>query len=286
MNDSPHVIEINEFQFQDAVLQAPADQLMVVDFWAPWCEPCKALTPILHGLAARYEGRFTLVKINLDENQHLAGQLGVKSVPTVKIIRGGQLLDEFTGALPEGDIVAMLDRHLPHPSDGLRQQAREALSAGDAARAAELLVEAASLDPEVAEIRLEQAQVLASQGDNESALTLIDSLPPELRDGEHAQRLRAALAFVALNQDAPSMEALLQTLANSPEDREALYQLAARHVVAQQYSEALELYMRLLRLDREFREDGARKAILAVFDLVDDTELIRRYRRELASALN
>ena len=137
-----NVIEVGMENFREVVLEGSKKAPVVVDFWAPWCAPCRALTPVLEKLAREYDGKFTLAKINSDQNQQLAAEFGVRGIPAVKAVVDGQLVDEFTGALPESQVRAFLERVVPSSAELVRKQALERMASGDDVQALELLDQA------------------------------------------------------------------------------------------------------------------------------------------------
>ena len=144
---SEHALDVGLADFQQHVLEESRRRPVVVDFWAPWCEPCKSLKPILEKLAGEYGGKFLLVKINSDDNQDLATRYGVRGIPSVKAFINGEQADEFSGALPESEVRAFLDRLIPSPADELRKEAAELRLAGDMTAALQKLADASRLDP-------------------------------------------------------------------------------------------------------------------------------------------
>ena len=162
MTDSPYIFDATAETFDSLVLDASRERPVVVDFWADWCAPCRSLMPVLAGLADRYNGKFHLVKVNSDSQQELAQRYGVRSLPTVKIFRDGEVVDEFMGALPEPAVREYIDRHVVRESDALRQRALELLQDDDRDGAIGLLRKAIAVDPDVALNHLELASVLAA----------------------------------------------------------------------------------------------------------------------------
>lgn len=279
---SEHALDVGLADFDRNVLEESKLRPVVVDFWAPWCGPCKSLKPILEKLAAEYGGRFLLAKINSDENQELAARYAVRGIPSVKAFLDGQVVDEFSGALPEGDVRAFLDRLIPSPADGLRAQAMDARMADDAAGALQLLAEASKLDPQNVGVRLDAVEILLDLGETDEAQRLLHSVSDEA-DPRVAQ-LKARLRFTGVSDEDAAV--LRARVAADGGDLDARLKLANLLVAAGDYEAGMEQLLEIVRRDRAFGNDVGRKTLLSVFDLLGGGELVSRYRRMLASALN
>ena len=196
MADSPYIFDIDEANYEQIVLQGSHQVPVLVDFWASWCQPCQLLMPLLAKLVEEYQGRFILAKINTEEQQAIAGQFGIRSIPTVKLFRDGQPVDEFAGALPESEIRAFLDRHLPRASDGSVAQAEERLHAGDTEGALALLSQAREEDPGNPRLLVAMAQIQAAERRSPRPPNKAwPSSPPTSRNKPEVQTLRAQLFF-------------------------------------------------------------------------------------------
>jgi len=282
-----HVVDVNEANFQQAVLEGSKRAPVVVDFWAPWCAPCRTLGPILERLASEYAGRFTLAKVNSDESPALAAQFGVRGIPSVKAVVNGELVDEFTGALPEPTVREFIERILPSPSEVLRLKANALYAAEkDAARALELLGEAAKSDPANEDVRFDQARIHADLGELDAAQKLLESLSGLAQMDERVTALRARLDLAQGAVHAGDMAALQARVARDPAALEARLQLASLHVAARRHREALDQLLEIVKRDRGFKDDVGRRTMLEVFSVLGpDHKLVEEYRRRLASAL-
>ncbi len=279
---SEHALDVGLADFNLHVLEESQHRPVVVDFWAPWCGPCKSLKPILEKLAAEYGGRFLLAKIDSDENQELAARYAVRGIPSVKAFLNGEVIDEFSGALPEGEVRAFLDRLIPSPADALRVQAMDVRMAGDSAGALQLLAEASRLDPQNLGVRLDAAEIMLDLGEIDEAQRLIGSVPDDL-DPRVAQ-LKARLQFSgATGEDAAALRARVDADGN---DLDARLKLANLLIAAGDYEAGMEQLLEIVRRDRSFGDDVGRTTLLSVFNLLGGGELVSRYRRMLASALN
>ena len=286
MSDSPYIVEVNADNFQQVVLEGSHRVPVLVDFWASWCQPCQVLMPLLARLADDYQGKFLLAKVNTEENQEIAARFGIRSIPTVKLFKEGEEVDEFMGALPEGEIRRFLDRHVPRASDALVAQARERLLEGDAEAAMQLLERARSEDPGNPRVTLAIAQAQAATGEVQAAEATLDALPLEEQEKPEVQRLRGHLHFESVVAQAPPAQALEARLAEHPEDSEARYQLAAHRVLAQDYEGAIRLLLELMQRDRGYGDDAARRALIRLFDLLGDDPLVARYRGRMFALLH
>lgn len=281
--DAEVIIDVDRENIQQ-LLELSMQVPVLLDCWAPWCEPCKNLMPVLEKLAREYQGTFILAKLNIDENQEIAAQLGVRSVPDVKLISQGGLVDHFQGALPEKQIREWLARYFPAPEDAPpspEEQAAEALAAGDAATARALYEQLVQQTPQHYPYQVELARALVAEGKAEDARALLDNLPPEERDAAPARGVRASIEF---GEEAPSATELAAL--EGRDDSEARFKRALRQVADGDYEVGLESLLTLMKADRAYGDDAARKTLLRVFDALGaDHPLTVTYRRKLFAQL-
>jgi len=286
---SPHAFDVSTAEFQEKVVAASQHVPVLVDFWAEWCAPCRQLKPVLEKLAAEYGGRFLLAKVNSDQNQELAGRCGVRGIPNVKAFVGGHLVDEFTGALPEAQVRAFIDKLLPSPAEPLRIAAQEARASGEAELALSLLDDALQADPANDTVQLDMAEIRIDVGQLDAARALLDTLEHKTRDGARLQALQARLKLLAAGGGADTA-ALQARLAANGDDLDARLQLANALALKGDYRAALEHLLAIVRRDRKWQDEAARKAMLDLFTLLGGDaqfdDLVREFRIALARTLN
>lgn len=285
MADSPYIIDVTRENYAQ-VMKASFEVPVLIDFWAGWCQPCLALMPVLAKLADEYQGKFLLGKLNTEEQQEIAAQFGIRSIPNVKLFRDGQPVDEFMGALPERAVREFLDRHVARESDATVQQARDKLAAGDADAALAMLAQAREADPDNPRVALALAGAQAAAGDVAAAEATLDGLPANEQATPEVAALRSHLYFEGRVAGAPAAAELETRLAADADDHEARFQLALRKVVEQDYDTAMELLLELMRKDRGFGDDAGRNTLLKVFELLGDDVRVGQYRRRMASLLH
>ena len=287
MSNSKYIIEITEDNFNSEVLERSRSVPVLVDFWAEWCQPCKMLMPLLAELAEQYKGGFVLGKLNTEKQQGLAAAFGIRSIPTVKLFRNGEPVDEFMGALPESEIRAFLDRHVQRDSDRLLARAEDLIRQEQAEEALRLIEQAVTDDPENPRTHLALARVRAILGDIDGAEEALATLPAGRQEEPDVRALRARFLFDRVADAAPDTETLERRLEQDPANSEAIYQLAARKVMDGDQETALELLLRLVQTDRKYGDDAGRKAMLALFEIMGGGgELVNRYRSRMFNALH
>jgi len=314
------MIEISEAQFEREVIETSHRLPVLVDFWAPWCGPCRTLSPVLERLSLALQGEVSMVKVNADHAPKLSQRYGVRSIPMVLLFRAGRVVDQFTGAKPEAQIRSFIQPHLPRPEDADLVAARRLREQGDLEAAAHAFKRVLAVNPGHLAARSEWVYCLLESGCYSEAANAFEPLrsalhaDPSLSDAriatlavfvEAGQALQAARlaegAEAASSREAvPNREA-----ANSPEavlSREAAASpeavpntegtlegrllAAQRHMLASRWRPAIDLLLGILSEDRKFSPDRIRKSLLAIFALCPDQALVGQSRRRLSSLLN
>ena len=278
-----HVFDVDQQTFETEVMQASLTTPVLVDFWATWCEPCKTLGPMLESLAAEYNGAFRLGKVDVDTQQELAGMFGIKSIPTVVLVKDGQVLDGFAGALPLGQLREFLSRHL-QPLDASSEAASEA-EPETAEQAINRLQQEIANAPDKPELKLELALALMRAGNTTGAEAELTALPANLATDARALRLRSELELARALEGAPEVAELQQRIQTDPADWAARDQLGVRLLLEGDAEGGLEQFLTILQKARDWNEGQAKKRLLAAFATLDDADLVGRYRRRMASML-
>jgi putative thioredoxin len=275
------VFDVDQQTFEADVLQASLSTPVLVDFWATWCEPCKTLGPMLEKLAVEYNGAFRLGKVDVDTQQELAGMFGIRSVPTVVLVKDGQVLDGFSGVLPESQLREFLSRHVQpleaEPADDV------AVEAETPEQALQRCQQAVAAEPARAELKLDLALALMHAGQHGAAEAELAALPINLATDARAVRLRTELDLAHALQDAPPLAELQRRVEADGNDWEARDQLGVRLLLEGEPAAGLEQFLTILQNARDWNEGQGKKRLLAAFATLDDAELVSRYRRKMAS---
>ena len=283
----PHVFDATAATFEDTVIRKSLETPVLVDFWATWCGPCKTLGPVLEKLAGDYNGAFVLAKVDVDQEQELGAAFQIRSVPTVMLVKGGQLVDGFPGALPEGQLREFLKHHGIEPAAPVEEAAavETAPQPVDPHEEVMRLRKAIEAEPDTSELKLDLALALLQTGAASEAEHLLDALPANLATDDRTVKARARLGFAALLQDAPPAEVLETAIAADPADLRARHLLGVRRLVSGDAEAGLQQFIEMLQRDRAYGDGLAKKSLIDAFRVVEDEELVSRYRRRMSSLL-
>lgn len=274
---------VTDGTFDREVIEQSRRVPVVIDFWAPWCAPCRALGPVLERLAEEHGGAFVLAKINVDENPQVSTAFGIRSIPAVKAVRGGEVVDEFVGALPEATLRQFLRGILPSESDRLAEEARSAEHRGDRDGALALYRRALEGDPNHPVARLGLGRLL-SDSDADAALAELDRVLPATAERTEADRLAARLRLG--RENGPGDAELRARLQMEPNDLEARLKLARLLAARQEYEAALAHLLEVVKRDRSYEDEAGRKSMLDIFQILGSANpLTEKYRSELARVL-
>lgn len=285
MADSPYIFEVTAADFDQRVLQKSREVAVLVDFWAAWCAPCRALMPVLQRLAEGYQGTFVLAKVNTDVEQDLAARYSVRSLPTLMVFRNGAVVAQTLGAQPESTLRRMLDPHIARESDRMQIAAEALYGTGQQAQAIDQLRSAVAQDPKNDRPRFKLAEWLLAAGEAQSARQVLDGLGADAKTTREFRTLDARLAL-ALASPVDDANTLRERIVVNPDDHEARHALAMRFAKESRYEEAMQELLEIVRRDRKFGDDLARKSLLRIFDILGPGDLVTRYRAKLAVALN
>jgi putative thioredoxin len=286
MTDTPYAFDVNAATFQQYVIENSFKVPVLVDFWAEWCAPCKSLKPVMENLAAEYDGQFLLAKIDTDAEQELAQQFGVRSLPTVKVFKDGQAVDEFMGAQPESVIRELLEKHVERESDKLYTEAISILEQGQPEAAAAILEKAREMDPGNRRVTLAAANLHLTQGEAEKAQALLNELPYEMRQEDEVKAMAAKINIALATANAPDIETLRQEIEKDPANLTARLQLANQSVAMGDFETGMNEFLEIMKRDRSFHEDAGRNGLINCFEMLGGQgELVSTYRRKMTSLM-
>ena len=282
MSETANVFDAVTETFEADVLQKSVQTPVLIDFWATWCEPCKTLGPVLEKLAGEYNGAFQLAKVDVDKEPQLAAAFQIRSVPTVILLKGGQPVDGFPGAVTEGQLREFLGQHGITPAEAPAEVEPEPL---DPQAQVDVLRAQIAAEPTRDELRLDLAVALLQIGGVDEARGLIDSLPANLATDDRAVRARARLDFATALRDAPAAEALDARIQADGGDLDARHLRGVQLLLAGEDAAALDQFLEMLRIDRSFQDGLPRKVLIDAFNVITDAALVSQYRRRMASLL-
>lgn len=281
------IVETSASAFEQDVIQKSHEHLVLVDFWADWCGPCKALTPILENLLKQYSGQVVLAKVNTDEQQELAAKFGIRTLPTVFLFRDGKPVDQFMGVQPESSIKRIVDKYIVRESDKMLQQAVSLFDSGEVDAAIALLNQTIVEDPGNDRPKFVLCDWLLNKARYDEAKTVLASVSGEGKDQTEFRSLNARLELGSISATEQSVEDLLRCVEDNADNLAVRFQLAHQFIQDKRLTDALDQLIEIVRRDRSFANDAPRQTILRIFDVVGGKgELVSRYRSLLAQALN
>ncbi|PFG11176.1 MULTISPECIES: thioredoxin family protein [unclassified Marinobacter] len=287
MSSSPYSFEATMENFQQQVMEASSTTPVLVDVWAEWCAPCKQLMPLLEKLADEYKGAFLLAKVNADQQEQLTASLGVKSLPTVILVKDGQAVDGFNGALAESEIRKVLDKYVEAPAEDPYEKAHGLWEEGNLDGALAILGDMNQKDPENLKVLIDLAQIKAEMGELDTAEQIYNSLPPEEKLQHQAKQLAARIKFLKQSAELPPQTDLEMALEQDPKDPNALHMLALHNVLKENNAEAMELLIRLMQVDSKYKNEVAKTTLVELFEKLGNNNAdVRTYRRKLYTLMH
>lgn len=280
------MIDTSLASFERDVIEPSMEVPVLLDFWAPWCEPCLAMTPMLEVLEREYGGRFRLVTANADDNAELVGSFRIEGIPHVVAFVGGNAVAQFAGAQPEPILRAFIDRLIPDPSGSEHRLAHDALALGQESVAETHLRNAIALDPANDAARIDMIGALLDRGDAPAARRHFGLLSPRARGCAAFEGTRARLEATETLVQLPPQDLLLRRIAHKGDDLHARLDLAELHLALGEFAAAMDQLLEIARRDRTFGEDVGRRRLLEVFEMAaGHPELVADYRARLSSVI-
>ena len=282
------IIESDTERFAEDVINASAQVPVIVDFWAPWCEPCKQLTPVLEKLITEYSGQVKLVKINIDDNQALAQQLRVQSIPMVYAFKDGRPADAFNGALPESQLRQFIEKltgGTGSPIDQAMEQANSLMAAGDPTTASAIYNQILTQDSLNADAHAGQLKCLMAAGEMDQARNYLGGLTEELLTTEPISAVQTALELDEQTADTGEADELKAAVDASPDDHQARYDYALALYGAGQTEAAIEELVEIFKRNRTWNDDAAKTQLLKIFEALGHADPITVEGRRKMSAV-
>ncbi|MDX1587927.1 MAG: tetratricopeptide repeat protein [Oleiphilaceae bacterium] len=282
MSESPVIFDVTLQNFQEKVLTASSSVPVLLSVYADWAEPCKQLQPVLEKLAGEYQGAFVLGVINADQQQDLVAQLQVQSLPDVKLVKDGGLVEQISQVLPEADIRKLLDKHVEAPRESDRDRALRLWQEGDLDEALAIYAELNHQNPEDYEVLVNIGLIQAEQGELAGARQILDSLPPEEKLRPAAKQLAARLKFFDETGDLAPKSELEARLEKNPADCDAMHQLAQHCILKGDNESAMQWLLRGMQTDKHYKDGASQKMLIELFDMLGNKDpLVRQYRRKM-----
>ena len=282
-NHQATIVDITVENFQQIIVEASQEKLVLIDFWADWCEPCKDLMPILEKLAGEYSQYLILAKVDCEAQQEVAAQFGIRSLPTVMVVQNGQPVDGFAGVQPEQQIREMLAKYLPNPEDDLLATAGKAIQAGDYAQALPAAKEALSLNPDNVNAKYMLIDCYIETGSIDVAKTLLEEIKLVDQDSRY-KSLAGKIELAEQAADTPEIRQLMAAVEANPDDLQLKIDLAVQLQQANKAQDALALLYSVLKKELGFGD--ARKLMMDMMNALPDGDPLKsEYRRKVYSLL-
>jgi putative thioredoxin len=287
MNDDGHVLNIKDEQdFENRVIARSSQQVVAVDFWAPWCAPCRALGPVLEQVVKSFQGKAVLAKVNVDENQALAAKWQVRSIPVVKLFKSCRVAKEFVGALPEHEIRRELSSVIPSEADDLVAEAEELVRSGDTRSAENCYRRALEIENGHASAIVRLARISLDNGNHEEARHLAESVSASADEYEDALSIIARVGFLECCKKEGGRNSVENQLAKESRNLDLMYAQACCFAAEGRYEDALEQFMRIIEQDKHYQKDAPKSAMVRIFAIVGErNKLADDYRERLTRLL-
>ena len=279
-------VTVTATNFMTDVVEASAHTPTLVDFWAPWCGPCKQLMPVLDRIATEYGGSFKLAKVNTDEEQELAQKVGIRSLPTVVLFKDRTAVDHFIGIVPEAQIRQLLDKHLPKKSAGPAARIAALKAAGDFAAVRTILEEQLASDSGNVALQTELAELHALEGDLDGATRLLDQLRSKEPNHTAVKRLGALLEFSKVVAAHPDVRSLKERVSSNPQDLDLAHALAVHQLLGGDVEPPIQTWLAMMRDHRTFKQDLGRRSLVLAFELIGEADpIVGQTRRAMSRML-
>ena len=286
MEKKGYLYDVNEHEFDEKVIKASHTALIIVDFWAEWCAPCKMLGPVLERVVLSFGGKVNLAKVNIDVNQELSMRFSIKSIPAVKIFKDGSVVEEFIGALPENDVFAIVQSIVNYEYDEKLARAVQLAGKGHTRKAESLYTSILEENPDHPGARVGLAHLAIKTGQKERARTLLAAVDELEKEYGEAQALLSLLDFMDICESSGGLEKNKKHVRQNPEDLTMHYMLGCCYVAHTLYREAFETFLYIIKKDKHFGDGKAKEAVITLFTLAGkESDLTREYRDRLAREL-